>query len=328
MSLFQHQSQGSAPTNSSSSEDIYDPTYFNFTNTLPTSFPHSSGHSQTMRNFGPDIHIDASEVDHSSEQTHYLSQGFPLTTVPNWSPIPSTPPAISTPSYTLAFEADPAPYQFTGYPSNQFSGTPNRHISPSSSTEILLSPGYPVSAHPTACLTPPTTPASRSHSHMSSSPGTDVDLPAFQQTVSFLTDFSIIFVLFHSDVWVSYFKIGSTLDNKNKKLYTHREQLQFFRNALSLPLSGNPGPFIQQQMYKPHTNSDRRRYVEEVELEEPIYFWTENPEECGIPLSDALHSRVKRLVNRDETVFEGRGPSVSIRLEVCVFAERPCKVHL
>lgn len=69
-------------------------------------------------------------------------------------------------------------------------------------------------------------------------------------------------------------------------------------------------------MYKPHTNSDRRRYVEEVDLDEPIYFWMENPSECGISLSDALHSRVRRLLNREHTVFEGRGPSVSIRLEV------------
>ncbi|THU91517.1 hypothetical protein K435DRAFT_673954 [Dendrothele bispora CBS 962.96] len=75
------------------------------------------------------------------------------------------------------------------------------------------------------------------------------------------------------------------------------------------------GPFIPQPMYKPHTNSDRRRYVEEVDLDYPIYFWSENPTECGISLSDALHSRVRRLTNRDETVFEGRGPSVSIRLE-------------
>lgn len=40
------------------------------------------------------------------------------------------------------------------------------------------------------------------------------------------------------------------------------------------------------------------------------------PEECGISLTDALHSRVKRLRDRDLPVFEGRGPSVSIRLEV------------
>lgn len=92
--------------------------------------------------------------------------------------------------------------------------------------------------------------------------------------------------------------------------------MNFFRDALSLPFSTPVGPFVPQPMYKPHTNSDRRRYVEEVELEAPVYFLVDNPQEYGIPLSDALHSRVKRLVKRDETVFEGRGPSVSIRLEV------------
>ncbi|KAG7093762.1 hypothetical protein E1B28_007411 [Marasmius oreades] len=101
----------------------------------------------------------------------------------------------------------------------------------------------------------------------------------------------------------------------HQRYYSHKEQLQFFRDALSLPFSISPSPFIPQSMYKPHTNSDRRRYVEEVELDEPIYFWAENPTECGISLADALHSRVRRLVGREDTVFEGRGPSVSIRLE-------------
>ncbi|KAF7770486.1 hypothetical protein Agabi119p4_6460 [Agaricus bisporus var. burnettii] len=98
-------------------------------------------------------------------------------------------------------------------------------------------------------------------------------------------------------------------------IYTHRQQQQFFREALSLPIAGVSGPFVPQQMYKPHTNSDRRRYVEEIELDAPIFFWMTGPDECGIPLSDALHSRVKRLRDRDVAVFEGRGPSVSIRLE-------------
>ncbi|KAJ3720944.1 hypothetical protein EV361DRAFT_797233 [Lentinula raphanica] len=88
-----------------------------------------------------------------------------------------------------------------------------------------------------------------------------------------------------------------------------------FRNALTLPSASTIGPFIPQPMYKPHTTSDRRRYVDEVELDRPIYFWMENPTECGISLSDALHSRVRRLVDREQLVFEGRGPSVSIRLE-------------
>jgi hypothetical protein len=99
-----------------------------------------------------------------------------------------------------------------------------------------------------------------------------------------------------------------------KRLYSHREQLIFFRQVLDLPMRAY-GPFVPQQMYKPHTNSDRKRYVEEIELEAPIYFSMDHPSEFGIPLSDALHSRVKRLQNRDQLVFEGRGPSVSIRLE-------------
>lgn len=81
-------------------------------------------------------------------------------------------------------------------------------------------------------------------------------------------------------------------------------------------MSSEAGPFIPQLMYKPHTTSDRRRYVEEVDLDAPIYFWVTNPTECGISLSDALHSRLKRLQNKDQRVFEGRGPSVSIRIEV------------
>ncbi|KAF5352874.1 hypothetical protein D9757_012089 [Collybiopsis confluens] len=97
--------------------------------------------------------------------------------------------------------------------------------------------------------------------------------------------------------------------------FSHQEQLQLFRDALNLPSLSAVGPFIPQQMYRPHTNSDWRRYVEEVNLDAPIYFCMDNPSECGISLSDALHSRVRRLLGRDHTVFEGRGPSVSIRLE-------------
>ncbi|KIK08980.1 hypothetical protein K443DRAFT_127960 [Laccaria amethystina LaAM-08-1] len=92
------------------------------------------------------------------------------------------------------------------------------------------------------------------------------------------------------------------------------EYSSFLTTFLDLPMRAY-GPFVPQQMYKPHTNSDRKRYVEEIELEAPIYFSMDHPSEFGIPLSDALHSRVKRLQNRDQLVFEGRGPSVSIRLE-------------
>ena len=106
------------------------------------------------------------------------------------------------------------------------------------------------------------------------------------------------------------------LQNQDIPHFSYRDQTQFFRDAFNLPMSSGAGDFVPQQMYRPHTNSDRRRYVEEVQLEQPIYFWMENPVECGIPLMDALHSRVRRLRNRDETVFAGRGPSISVRIQV------------
>ncbi|EMD38916.1 hypothetical protein CERSUDRAFT_112624 [Gelatoporia subvermispora B] len=74
------------------------------------------------------------------------------------------------------------------------------------------------------------------------------------------------------------------------------------------------GIFVPQKTYKPHTQSDRRRYVEEVDLEEPIMFFTQQPAGCGIPLRDALNSKFIRLVGRDDLMFQNRGPSVSIRL--------------
>jgi len=100
----------------------------------------------------------------------------------------------------------------------------------------------------------------------------------------------------------------------DRERYTHREQLQMFREAVRMPMDG-AGPFVPQQMYKPHTTSDRKRYVEEVLLEAPLFFYSDHPTQCGILLKDALQSRTKKLRDRDQVVFEGRGPSVSIRLE-------------
>lgn len=102
-------------------------------------------------------------------------------------------------------------------------------------------------------------------------------------------------------------------------MYSHENQLFFFKQALSLPTAGLMGPFVPQQMYVPHTSSDRKRYVEEIGFDAPICFWMTGPEECGISLADALHSRVNRLQNRDYPVFRGRGPSVSIRLQVSFY---------
>lgn len=73
-------------------------------------------------------------------------------------------------------------------------------------------------------------------------------------------------------------------------------------------------PMVPQKTYRPHTQSDRRRYVEDVELEAPIMFYLLSPDECGVPLREALNGRFMRLSGRDDLMFENRGPSVSIRL--------------
>ncbi|OCH87373.1 hypothetical protein OBBRIDRAFT_796257 [Obba rivulosa] len=80
--------------------------------------------------------------------------------------------------------------------------------------------------------------------------------------------------------------------------------------------------------------SDRRRYVDEVQLEEPIMFYmlqqsnvgtslhnagqansgTQQSTTCGIPLRDCLANKFDLLIGREDLMFENRGPSVSIRL--------------
>ncbi|KAI8974560.1 hypothetical protein BD414DRAFT_424197 [Trametes punicea] len=83
-----------------------------------------------------------------------------------------------------------------------------------------------------------------------------------------------------------------------------------------------PHPFgaelVPQPDYKPHTQSDRRRYVEQVELDPPVLFEMQNSNGLrvglGIPIEDAVRDRFMYLVGRDDPMFEGRGPSVSIRI--------------
>ena len=88
---------------------------------------------------------------------------------------------------------------------------------------------------------------------------------------------------------------------------------------------------MPQKRYKPHTSSDRRRYVEEVQLEPSIFFYMSKPDELGIPLRDALHGRFAKLVARDEPMFQERGPSISVRLNVSLtlrsFAVPPCQTY-
>ncbi|KAJ7355581.1 hypothetical protein DFH08DRAFT_852863 [Mycena albidolilacea] len=240
----------------------------------------------------------------TSEGVTSLSQHWPID-IPRRSSEGSAASSLdhaSGPAYVLPEYAEPGPFAFSpyqGYLHDQHI-SPTEHISPVGSAEDLLSVGYGSQHHsphttPPLHLTPPTTPGSQGHHSFTASPSPDMShsplLPFAQQQPQ------------------------TRSEERTQPLYTHRDQLQFFKDALSLPSAGVSGPFVPQLMYKPHTNSDRRRYVEEVDMEAPIHFWVENPSECGIPLSDALHSRVRRLLKRDETVFEGRGPSVSIRLE-------------
>ena len=73
---------------------------------------------------------------------------------------------------------------------------------------------------------------------------------------------------------------------------------------------------MPQKRYRPLTSSDRRRYVDEVNLEPSITFFMQKPDEAGIPLEDAMHGRFARLFSRDERMFQERGPSVSVRINV------------
>ncbi|KAF8889370.1 hypothetical protein BD779DRAFT_1521163 [Infundibulicybe gibba] len=229
---------------------------------------------------GPSIRIDTTVVHQPHLQQGYSSSS-PYTSNGSWATFPPTPESAAGES-----NYPPRNGFQSGHPGLYFPTYPSPHGQ-------TMNPEIPSICPPTATMlslpyvgrSSPTTPASDERSGLSASPVIGSPLPL------------------------------SSTAAIDRPLFTHRQQTQFFKEALSLPMSGLVGPFVQQHMYKPHTNSDRKRYVEEVELEAPIHFWVDHPEECGIPLLDALHSRVRRLRNRDETVFEGRGPSVSIRLE-------------
>jgi hypothetical protein len=70
--------------------------------------------------------------------------------------------------------------------------------------------------------------------------------------------------------WIEDLVSEEDIEERTQPLYRHRDQLQFFKDALSLPAAGVCGPFVPQLMYKPRTNSDRDRYyVEEIEWRPP-----------------------------------------------------------
>jgi len=240
------------------------------------------------RQWPSDIHIDTS-AEPAPSHNHSAPRQWPSDIHVDTSaePAPSQYPVWL--GYSATMEPSPA---FANQVSGQYHTSYSQQHSPSHLSPVsasVLPPGYPTcSLGPLQPMTPPSTP------YVNSSPGGSGGSPFSSSSVDLP-------------------QVSGPVDSK-AKLYSHHEQVQFFKQVATAEAAG-PGPFVQQRMYKPHTNSDRRRYVEDVDLEFPIMFWTEHPDQCGIPLDDALHSRVKRLVGRDETVFEGRGPSVSIRLE-------------
>ncbi|KAI0676598.1 hypothetical protein C8Q78DRAFT_1073388 [Trametes maxima] len=63
-----------------------------------------------------------------------------------------------------------------------------------------------------------------------------------------------------------------------------------------------------------NNQSYRRSYAEEIQLELPIPFFTTDPVGLGFPLTDAIRGWSTRLIDRDDPMFPGRGPSVSIKL--------------
>lgn len=80
-----------------------------------------------------------------------------------------------------------------------------------------------------------------------------------------------------------------------------------------------PGPVVKQSVYRPISQSDQRRYVNDIKLLDPILFYQRNPQELGINLDDLMKNRLARLEGREEHMFEGQGPSISIRIVVCFF---------
>jgi hypothetical protein len=85
-------------------------------------------------------------------------------------------------------------------------------------------------------------------------------------------------------------------------------------SRIAAPNPAGRGQLVPQKRYRPHTTSDRRRYVEEVELEPPIEFTTLRPEMDAFSLADAIAGKFATLAHRDDPMFNERGPSISVRI--------------
>jgi hypothetical protein len=100
---------------------------------------------------------------------------------------------------------------------------------------------------------------------------------------------------------------------------SQQQQQQYFKEVPADPRNKGmtfSGPFVRQRMYKPHTSADKKRYVEDVQLDVPLLFEVIGQEQLGLPLTEAMQPRGTRLTGGEGLVFEDKGPSVSIRIEV------------
>ncbi|KAI6149758.1 hypothetical protein BKA82DRAFT_4353839 [Pisolithus tinctorius] len=75
------------------------------------------------------------------------------------------------------------------------------------------------------------------------------------------------------------------------------------------------GIFIPQKIYRAYTEADQRHYVTECELRPIIYFLSGNPFEHGVALDNTIKSKHQHLQDKDDPMFVGCGPSVSIRIK-------------
>lgn len=73
--------------------------------------------------------------------------------------------------------------------------------------------------------------------------------------------------------------------------------------------------FVPQAVYQPYTEADRKRYIRDVELLKTIFFQSNDSSELGVSLEDALQQRLRHLKDKDDRMFVGCGPSVSIRIQ-------------
>ena len=78
--------------------------------------------------------------------------------------------------------------------------------------------------------------------------------------------------------------------------------------------------FVPQAVYQPYTIADRKRYVQDSHFQETIFFCSDGSSELGISLDDALKQRLRHLKDKDDRMFIGCGPSVSIRIQACIRA--------